>query len=119
MRSWAFLLLPVLAVAATGCCLYSSQEFGPETLNGQTLQELIQNHGCPDVVGGSGQTMVVGWYRTKGLTVLSLFATVEKKALGAVVDQQGAVVARGAGPSGKGLTILGAFTAPVLSVETK
>jgi hypothetical protein len=113
-------MLGVLALGLAGCAgIYSTQEFGPEAVSGNTLQELIQANGCPDIVGGNGQMMVVGWYRTKGMHVLSLFATMEKTAIGAVVDQQGNVVARGTGRPGKGLTILGAFMGPITPVETK
>lgn len=120
MRKCSLLVLAVLALGVGGCAgIYSAQEFGPESLNGQTLQELIQNHGCPDIVGGNDQMLIVGWYRTKGMQVLSLFATLEKKALGAVIDAQGVVVARGSGVPGSGLTILGPFMGPVLPVETK
>ena len=120
MRTTVLLLVGVLALGVAGCTgIYSSQEFGPENLTGQSLQELIQNHGCPDIVGGNNQMMVVGWYRTKAFQVLSLFATMEKKALGAVIDQQGVVVSRGIGRSGKGITILGGMIGPVIPVETK
>ena len=113
-------VLGVLALSLAGCGgLYSSQKFGPQSISGQTLQELIQNNGCPDVVGGNGQQMIVGWYRTQGLQVLGLFATVDKKAMGALIDANGRVVATGTGPAGHGITVLGSTMAPVAPVETK
>ena len=111
----------VLALCAlcSGCAVYSVQRFGPEDVHGTTLNELIQQNGAPDVIGGNAELMVVGYTRTEGFEVLGIFSNVRKTTTGMVVDKTGKVVSTGTSAPGRGMTILGTWTSPVGVAETK
>jgi len=120
MRKLLSGMILVVFIMLTGCAgLYSQQDFGPTSISGSNLQEVIQQNGPPDVVGGNDQYMVMTWYHTDGLQVLGLFSLANKKALGVAIDKNGKVVSQGSGKEGQSLTILGPMPAPVSIVETK
>ncbi|MHC4661773.1 MAG: hypothetical protein ACYS8W_08795 [Planctomycetota bacterium] len=101
-----------------GCFLapggaYSYQEFGPVEITGDTLAEIIEQQGCPDVIGGNDKLLVLGWTRTEGSHVLNLWSTVEKKNHAVLIDENGKVIAKGTVNSGKGLAVFGYAMFPV------
>ncbi len=106
----------------TGCFLapggvYSWQEFGPAEVKGETLGDVIARNGCPDLVGGNGKFLVMGWVRTEGSHVLGIWSTVEKKNHAVLFDEEGKVVARGTVDAGKGLALFGYAMFPVQVVQ--
>ena len=113
----AFLIITLLSGCASG--LYSKQDFGPKSISGGNIEEVIQNNGPPDVVGGSDQYMTMTWYHTEGLQILNLFSTVSKKPMGVVINEKGKVISKGTGTTGEALTILGSKPMPVSITETK
>ena len=121
LKASGFIVLCGALVFLTGCAggIYSTQNFGPDSVSGSTISEVIEANGPPDVVGGNDQYMTLTYYHTEGMQVLGLFAHVSKKPVGVVIDENGKVVARGSGKEGKGLAILGSVPVPVFTVETK
>ncbi len=121
LKSISFVVLCGALLLLTGCAggIYSTQSFGPDSVSGGTISEVIEANGPPDVVGGSGKYMTLTYYKTEGMQVLGLFGIVNKKPLGVVIDENGEVIARGSGQEGQGLAILGSVPVPVFTVETK
>jgi len=115
---WLILILSVIITFGCGG-LYSTQSFGPRSISGSTISEVVQQNGPPDVVGGNDSHMVMTYYYTEGLQVLGLFSLVKKYPLGVVIDKNGEVISQGQGNEGEAITILGPIPAPVLPVETK
>ena len=99
-----------------GCALYSQQRYGPDSLRGTTLKELIVNLGAPDTVGTIGQNSILGWRRAEGMCVLGVVSTVRTRNIVALVDAQGNVVSTGSVSSGDGLAVLGIIN-PVYTVD--
>ena len=108
MKVFSALALAVFAVAASGCSLFSTSEFGPADVNGTTIDEVIRSAGAPDVIGGSANNLVLGWRRVEGLSILGLFQTTTERTYAAVFDQRGNVMGQIATKeNGKALSILG------------
>jgi len=100
-----------------GCgALYSQQRYGPDSLRGTTVKELIANLGAPDTVGTVGQNSILGWRRAEGMCVLGIVSTVRTHSIVALVDAQGNVVSTGSVSSGDGLAVLGIIN-PIYSVD--
>jgi hypothetical protein len=106
----------------TGCFLapggvYSYQEFGPAEVTGETLGDVIARNGCPDLIGGNGKFLVMGWVRTEGSQVLGIWSTVEKKNHAVLCNEEGKVIARGTVDAGRGLALFGYAMFPVQVVQ--
>ena len=108
MKFLCALLLAGFAFLGSGCALFSSFEQGPLNINGSTLEEVVQSAGAPDVIGGSGSHLVLGWRRVEGMSILGLFASTNEKTHAAVFDSRGNALGISNGrDNGKGLAILG------------
>ena len=122
----ALAALAALSLLCGGCAVYSVQRFGPEPQSitdlkdaGAFLKDVIEQHGAPDVIGGTDDLIVVGYTRTEGVHVLGLFGSAKRTTTGVLCDRTGRIIAAGTSEPGKALTILGYSTTPVHVIEDK
>ena len=108
----------MVCVLCCGCSVYSRQRFGPERVAGTSLVEVTKRCGAPDVIGGSGDLMVLGYHRIEGVNVLGLYSRVTKRTTAVVCDVTGRVVSISeCEQPGTALTIIGVGTSPVNVTE--
>lgn len=121
-------LLSALAIGgacclASGCSLFSTAEYGPTMQPGEKdgVENVIKNLGAPDVVGGNGKYMVLGWRRAEALSILGLFQSTKEKSIACVIDDKGFVVPGSAVMKdyGSGLAIFGPISPLGSSVPTR
>ncbi len=111
MKVLSVLALGSAALLASGCSLFSQSDYGPTSVSGTTIEELVQGAGAPDVIGGNANFLVLGWRQAEGLSILGLFQSSKEKTHAAVVDASGNVIATASGKdSGAALSIIGGIS---------
>ncbi|MHC4661774.1 MAG: hypothetical protein ACYS8W_08800 [Planctomycetota bacterium] len=121
------LILATAFVSGCGSILgmeYSEQRFGPEKYIPDTAGEAIAMLGKPDVSHAFNRFRILGWKSKGAYGVISRiwyvpvsWAVMGNWSIAILTDENGRVLARGKIRSGRGYTILGGGTAPVIVLD--
>jgi len=114
--------LLIIAFIFSGCAaLYSYQRYGPERSIGlitpgkSTLSEVIKGYGAPDAVYQSGGDEIYVFKNREGRCFLGIYSDLKMNDL-VIVARQGLVKEVYETSKGEGITIIGGFMVPIMSV---
>jgi len=122
IRISALIMLVCLAVALTGCMIYSQQKFGAIgnvgiTKGRSTVAEVVKQLGAPSFVGKSGSDQILCFAGIDSFQILGVYANVKKMDLVVIADSNGVVKDYQSVNKGEGMSILGAYMAPAFETE--